>query len=91
MKGNLALVLLQLLMRKWPLDDTTFGVFLCKMVPFIQKSSVGITVLNLCALSVDRYVLVLTVSFLWYVFYSTLPKMKLMVGKQISQTVIKYY
>ncbi|KPP66622.1 Endothelin-1 receptor-like [Scleropages formosus] len=26
-----------------------------KLVPFLQKASVGITVLNLCALSVDRY------------------------------------
>ncbi|XP_015270590.1 PREDICTED: endothelin B receptor [Gekko japonicus] len=34
----------------WP-----FGVELCKLVPFIQKTSVGITVLSLCALSIDRY------------------------------------
>ncbi|KAF4090707.1 hypothetical protein AMELA_G00055340 [Ameiurus melas] len=52
---DIPITVYKLLMRKWPLDDTTFGVFLCKMVPFIQKSSVGITVLNLCALSVDRY------------------------------------
>uniref|UniRef100_A0A3Q3JRC1 Uncharacterized protein n=1 Tax=Monopterus albus TaxID=43700 RepID=A0A3Q3JRC1_MONAL len=31
----------------WPL-----GLELCKLVPFIQKSSVGITVLSLCALTV---------------------------------------
>ncbi|XP_032744038.1 endothelin-1 receptor [Rattus rattus] len=38
-----------------PFDHNDFGVFLCKLFPFLQKSSVGITVLNLCALSVDRY------------------------------------
>lgn len=47
----------QLLVIKWPFADTTFGLCLCKMVPFLQKASVGITVLNLCALSVDRSVL----------------------------------
>uniref|UniRef100_G1KSC1 Endothelin receptor type B n=1 Tax=Anolis carolinensis TaxID=28377 RepID=G1KSC1_ANOCA len=36
--------------EKWP-----FGVEICKLVPFIQKTSVGITVLSLCALSIDRY------------------------------------
>ncbi|KAJ8403608.1 hypothetical protein AAFF_G00349340 [Aldrovandia affinis] len=45
----------KLLAGKWPLEDHPFGLFLCKLVPFVQKSSVGITVLNLCALSVDRY------------------------------------
>ncbi|TMS23087.1 Endothelin-1 receptor [Larimichthys crocea] len=45
----------KLLVIKWPFADTTFGLCLCKMVPFLQKASVGITVLNLCALSVDRY------------------------------------
>ncbi|KAF7710090.1 endothelin receptor type Aa [Silurus meridionalis] len=45
----------KLLMGEWPLIQTQFGVFLCKLVPFVQKASVGITVLNLCALSVDRY------------------------------------
>ncbi|KAK9968897.1 hypothetical protein ABG768_027119 [Culter alburnus] len=40
----------KLLAVDWP-----FGVLLCKLVPFIQKSSVGITVLSLCALSIDRY------------------------------------
>ncbi|XP_026524560.1 endothelin-1 receptor [Notechis scutatus] len=34
---------------------TPFEQFLCRLVPFIQKGSVGVTVLNLCALSVDRY------------------------------------
>lgn len=42
--------LLQLMAEDWP-----FGLVLCKLVPFIQKTSVGITVLSLCALSVDRY------------------------------------
>ncbi|XP_068185455.1 endothelin receptor type B-like [Antennarius striatus] len=36
-------------------EDWPFGVIPCKLVPFIQKTSVGITVLSLCALSVDRY------------------------------------
>ncbi|XP_026117972.1 endothelin receptor type B-like isoform X2 [Carassius auratus] len=40
----------KLLAEDWP-----FGVGLCKMVPFIQKTSVGITVLSLCALSIDRF------------------------------------
>ncbi|XP_056320925.1 endothelin receptor type B [Danio aesculapii] len=35
--------------------DWPFGVVFCKLVPFIQKTSVGITVLSLCALSIDRY------------------------------------
>ncbi|XP_069487344.1 endothelin-1 receptor [Ambystoma mexicanum] len=45
----------KLLAQRFPFDDSPFGMFLCKLVPFIQKASVGITVLNLCALSVDRY------------------------------------
>ncbi|MEQ2231875.1 hypothetical protein ILYODFUR_005143 [Ilyodon furcidens] len=40
----------RLLAEDWP-----FGLIICKFVPFIQKASVGITVLSLCALSVDRY------------------------------------
>lgn len=40
----------KLLAEDWP-----FGVTLCKIVPFVQKASVGITVLSLCALSIDRY------------------------------------
>ncbi|KAJ6660890.1 hypothetical protein lerEdw1_017047 [Lerista edwardsae] len=36
--------------QNWP-----FGSEICKLVPFIQKTSVGITVLSLCALSIDRY------------------------------------
>lgn len=42
-------VSMQLLAKDWP-----FGVEMCKLVPFIQKASVGITVLSLCALSIDR-------------------------------------
>ncbi|TDH16237.1 hypothetical protein EPR50_G00018800 [Perca flavescens] len=45
----------KLLAGRWPLEETDFALFLCKLVPFLQKASVGITVLNLCALSVDRY------------------------------------
>lgn len=40
----------KLLAVDWP-----FGVEVCKFVPFVQKASVGITVLSLCALSIDRY------------------------------------
>ncbi|XP_075706376.1 endothelin receptor type B [Rhinoderma darwinii] len=40
----------KLLTQTWP-----FGVEICKLMPFLQKSSVGITVLSLCALSIDRY------------------------------------
>ncbi|XP_038555268.1 endothelin receptor type B-like isoform X1 [Micropterus salmoides] len=42
--------LCQLIAEDWP-----FGVYVCKLMPFIQKASVGITVLSLCALSIDRY------------------------------------
>uniref|UniRef100_A0A673XTH6 Endothelin receptor type B n=1 Tax=Salmo trutta TaxID=8032 RepID=A0A673XTH6_SALTR len=35
--------------------DWSFGLVLCKLVPFIQKTSVGITVLSLCALCIDWY------------------------------------
>ncbi|XP_072240997.1 endothelin receptor type Aa [Leuresthes tenuis] len=45
----------KLLASRFPFDDTAFGLGLCKLLPFLQKASVGITVLNLCALSVDRY------------------------------------
>ncbi|CAJ0966788.1 unnamed protein product [Ranitomeya imitator] len=44
-----------LLAERWPFAQSPIGTCLCKLVPFIQKASVGITVLNLCALSVDRY------------------------------------
>lgn len=45
----------KLLKSRWPFDHNAVGLYLCKLVPFLQKASVGITVLNLCALSVDRY------------------------------------
>lgn len=45
----------KLLASHWPFDHNDFGLFLCKLFPFLQKSSVGITVLNLCALSVDSF------------------------------------
>ncbi|KAM3857470.1 endothelin receptor type B-like [Diretmus argenteus] len=45
----------KLLAMRWPFSDSVVGLFLCKLFPFLQKASVGITVLNLCALSVDRY------------------------------------
>lgn len=45
----------KLLAMRWPFADSVFGLFLCKLFPFLQKASAGITVLNLCALSVDRY------------------------------------
>ncbi|KAM8909290.1 endothelin receptor type B-like [Spinachia spinachia] len=40
----------KLIAQDWP-----FGVYICRLLPFIQKASVGITVLSLCALSIDRY------------------------------------
>ncbi|KTG33750.1 hypothetical protein cypCar_00003825 [Cyprinus carpio] len=49
----------KLLLTKWPFDESSFGLFLCKLVPFLQKASVGITVLNLCALSVDSFLLIM--------------------------------
>ncbi|XP_077393094.1 endothelin receptor type B-like isoform X2 [Festucalex cinctus] len=45
----------RLMAKDWP-----FGSVLCKLVPFIQKSSVGVIVLSLCALSVDRYLAVVS-------------------------------
>ncbi|XP_066574541.1 endothelin receptor type Aa [Amia ocellicauda] len=45
----------KLLAQQMPFNNYQMGLILCKMVPFLQKASVGITVLNLCALSVDRY------------------------------------
>ncbi|XP_030609735.1 endothelin receptor type B-like [Archocentrus centrarchus] len=49
------LTVYKVLAMRWPFADNNFGLFLCKLVPFVQKASVGITVLSLCALSVDRY------------------------------------
>ncbi|XP_061649099.1 endothelin receptor type B-like isoform X4 [Phyllopteryx taeniolatus] len=40
----------RLMAKDWP-----FGSVLCKLVPFIQNTSVGVIVLSLCALSADRY------------------------------------
>uniref|UniRef100_A0A3Q2DZ76 Endothelin receptor type Ab n=1 Tax=Cyprinodon variegatus TaxID=28743 RepID=A0A3Q2DZ76_CYPVA len=37
----------KLLAMQWPFADSLFGLFLCKLFPFLQKASVGITVLNL--------------------------------------------
>ncbi|XP_008325758.1 endothelin receptor type B-like [Cynoglossus semilaevis] len=48
--SNIPINIFKLIAKEWP-----FGVYVCKLVPFIQKASVGITVLSLCALSVDRY------------------------------------
>ncbi|XP_063042941.1 endothelin-1 receptor-like [Engraulis encrasicolus] len=45
----------KLIEMRWPFSESVLGLVLCKLVPFVQKASVGITVLNLCALSVDRY------------------------------------
>ncbi|XP_009957532.1 PREDICTED: endothelin-1 receptor-like, partial [Leptosomus discolor] len=50
---DIPIIVYKLLAQKWPFGDSEFGQFLCKFLPFIQKASVGITVLNLCALSVD--------------------------------------
>ncbi|XP_067853062.1 endothelin receptor type B-like [Heptranchias perlo] len=47
---DIPITVYKLLAVDWP-----FGVEICKLVPFIQKASVGITVLSLCALSIDRY------------------------------------
>ncbi|KAG8453940.1 hypothetical protein GDO86_000531 [Hymenochirus boettgeri] len=52
---DIPIMVFKLLAQRWPFDQSPFGSFLCKLLPFIQKASVGITVLNLCALSVDRY------------------------------------
>ncbi|XP_063074287.1 endothelin receptor type Aa [Engraulis encrasicolus] len=52
---DIPITVYKLLASRFPFSDSSFGLFLCKLVPFLQKASVGITVLNLCALSVDRY------------------------------------
>lgn len=52
---DMPITVYKLLASRFPFDDSVFGLCLCKLVPFLQKASVGITVLNLCALSVDRY------------------------------------
>ncbi|KAJ8254886.1 hypothetical protein GJAV_G00198460 [Gymnothorax javanicus] len=55
--GDLLYILLAIPVNVFKLlaEDWPFGVFVCKLMPFIQKASVGITVLSLCALSIDRY------------------------------------
>ncbi|KAG8592354.1 hypothetical protein GDO81_000473 [Engystomops pustulosus] len=52
---SIPIIVFKLLTERWPFAESPVGLFLCKLFPFIQKASVGITVLNLCALSVDRY------------------------------------
>ncbi|XP_028658549.2 endothelin receptor type Aa [Erpetoichthys calabaricus] len=52
---DIPIITYKLLAQQWPFATSYFGLFLCKLVPFLQKSSVGITILSLCALSVDRY------------------------------------
>ncbi|XP_072837294.2 endothelin receptor type B-like [Pogona vitticeps] len=55
--GDLLYILIALPINVYKLlaEDWPFGVQVCKLVPFVQKASVGITVLSLCALSIDRY------------------------------------
>ncbi|XP_069505059.1 endothelin receptor type B-like [Ambystoma mexicanum] len=55
--GDLLYIIIALPINVYKLlaEDWPFGVHVCKLVPFIQKTSVGITVLSLCALSIDRY------------------------------------
>ncbi|XP_053167649.1 endothelin receptor type B isoform X2 [Hemicordylus capensis] len=55
--GDLLLVIVDVPIHLYKLhaENWPFGVEICKLVPFIQKTSVGIVVLSLCALSIDRY------------------------------------
>ncbi|XP_066571389.1 endothelin receptor type B isoform X2 [Amia ocellicauda] len=55
--GDLLYILIAIPINVFKLlaEDWPFGVHICKLMPFIQKASVGITVLSLCALSIDRY------------------------------------
>ncbi|XP_069061324.1 endothelin receptor type B [Pleurodeles waltl] len=55
--GDLLHIIIDMPVNTYKLNagDWPFGVEMCKLVPFIQKASVGITVLSLCALSIDRY------------------------------------
>ncbi|XP_062333043.1 endothelin receptor type B-like [Osmerus eperlanus] len=55
--GDLLYILIAIPINVFKLiaEDWPFGVHMCKLMPFIQKASVGITVLSLCALSIDRY------------------------------------
>uniref|UniRef100_UPI0037E8053F endothelin receptor type Aa n=1 Tax=Semicossyphus pulcher TaxID=241346 RepID=UPI0037E8053F len=52
---DIPITVYKLLAQRFPFDDGPASLYLCKLLPFLQKASVGITVLNLCALSVDRY------------------------------------
>ncbi|XP_042314596.1 endothelin receptor type B [Sceloporus undulatus] len=55
--GDLLLIVIDIPIHLYKLhaENWPFGVEICKLFPFIQKTSVGITVLSLCALSIDRY------------------------------------
>ncbi|XP_063046422.1 endothelin receptor type B-like [Engraulis encrasicolus] len=55
--GDLLYILIAIPINVFKLlaEDWPFGLYICKLMPFIQKASVGITVLSLCALSIDRY------------------------------------
>ncbi|KAG9340179.1 hypothetical protein JZ751_021904 [Albula glossodonta] len=55
--GDLLYILIAIPINVFKLlaEDWPFGVYICKLMPFVQKASVGITVLSLCALSIDRY------------------------------------
>ncbi|MEQ2252624.1 hypothetical protein ILYODFUR_023684 [Ilyodon furcidens] len=55
--GDLLYIIIAIPINMYKLiaEDWPFGVYVCKLMPFIQKASVGITVLSLCALSIDRY------------------------------------
>ncbi|XP_048883306.1 endothelin receptor type B-like [Brienomyrus brachyistius] len=55
--GDLLYILIAIPVNVFKLlaEDWPFGVHVCKLMPFVQKASVGITVLSLCALSIDRY------------------------------------
>ncbi|XP_034544938.1 endothelin receptor type Aa [Notolabrus celidotus] len=52
---GIPITIYKLLAGNFPFVDSPVGMYLCKLLPFLHKASVGITVLNLCALSVDRY------------------------------------
>ncbi|XP_053240515.1 endothelin receptor type B [Podarcis raffonei] len=55
--GDLLLIIIDIPINLYKLhaENWPFGAAVCKLVPFIQKTSLGITVLSLCALSIDRY------------------------------------
>ncbi|XP_043913008.1 endothelin receptor type B-like [Protopterus annectens] len=55
--GDLLYILIAIPINVYKLlaEDWPFGMGVCKLVPFVNKASVGITVLSLCALSIDRY------------------------------------